>query len=450
MREKVYKPYFLLVVAVILAFNDVDRWVLGLVQQDIQVDLSLSDTQLGFLSGIAFALFYAVMGLPIARWADRGNRAVIIGTTTALWSLAVMLCGLARNFTQLLLIRVGVAVGEAGCIPPAHSLIADTFERSERPRAMARYMMIGGPLGLVIGYFLGGWLNEFYGWRATFMLLGLPGAALGLLAWLTLREPRRGQLTSAALAELHSGALLPVIPTLSEVRAVLWANRTFRRLLMCVSLVYFFAAGLSQWQPAFFIRTYHMQTGELGTWFAVIYGIAGVLGTFGGGEWAARRAGNNESLQLRAIAAMYCGFGVIAPLVYLAPNKYWAFALTGVANLGVNMANGPLFATIQTLVPERMRATAIATIYMFANLIGLGLGPLAAGALSDWLRPLYGEDSLRYALLAMFPGYFWAAWLVWRASRSVMRDVQPTRSQQNEIASPEADGSSVPTESAHA
>src|SRR5688500_10553590 len=169
MTESRYKQYLLAVLLVVLASNYMDRLALGLLLQDIKVDLALSDTQLGFLSGIAFALFYSVMGLPIARWADRGNRVAIITFTTVLWSAAVALCGVAGNFVQLLLIRMVVAVGEAGCIPPAHSLIADYFTRAERPRAVAIYML-GGQLS-VVGYFAAGWLNELYGWRVTFMLL---------------------------------------------------------------------------------------------------------------------------------------------------------------------------------------------------------------------------------------------------------------------------------------
>src|SRR5687768_16882052 len=186
-----YKVYLLVLLLVICAFNYIDRLALGLVLQDIKVDLSLTDTQLGLLSGIAFALFYSIMGIPIARWADRGNRVAIITFTTALWSAAVALCGVASNFVQLLLIRIGVAVGEAGCTPPAHSLIADYFTRAERPRAVAIYML-GGQLS-VVGYLWAGWLNELYGWRVTFMLLGLPGLGLAALAWLTLREPRLGR-----------------------------------------------------------------------------------------------------------------------------------------------------------------------------------------------------------------------------------------------------------------
>lgn len=415
------KKVLLPILTAILAFNFVDRFALGIVLQDIKADLALSDTQLGFLSGIAFALFYSVMGIPIARWADRGNRRMIISLTTALWSVMVAACGFASSFVQLLLIRVGVAVGEAGCIPPAHSLIADYFTRAERPRAVARYML-GAPLSVVIGYFVAGWLNEFFGWRAMFMMLGLPGVALATLAWFGLKEPRRAK----ALAHHADGfAGAPVLqPGLREVCVTLWSNATFRHLVLCFSVMSFFGYGILQWQPAFFIRSYGLETGELGTWFAMVNGVGALLGTYWGGELASRRGPNDERLQLKAMAFVYASFGVFSALIYIVPNPYLAFGLMGLAAAGGAATNGPLFATIQTLVPERMRAISIATIYLFANLIGMGLGPLAAGALSDALRPVFGEESLRYALLALCPGYLWAGWHVWRGSRTVTHDLE--------------------------
>lgn len=411
----------LTVLIVIVAFNYADRLALGLVLQDIKTDLSLSDTQLGFLSGIAFAVFYSVMGIPIARWADRGDRVWIISLTTALWSTAVALCGLAANFVQLLLIRIGIAVGEAGCVPPAHSLLADYFNRTERPRAVARYKL-GPSLSGVIGYFFAGWLNELYGWRMMFVLLGVPSMALAMVAWFTLHEPRRALRTNEP-----GGANIPATqPSLMEVGATLWANATFRHLLLCFSVVYLFQYGIMQWQPAFFIRSFGLQTGELGTWYAVIYGVGGVLGAYGGGELASRLAPNDERLQLKAMGVMYSGVSVISASIYLSSNHYQALALTGLVTMAGAAISGPLFATIQTLVPDRMRATSIAIIFLFANLFGMGLGPLLAGMLSDALQPLVGEESLRYALLALCPGYLWAGWHLWQASRSVERDLKET------------------------
>lgn len=422
MQESRYKHYLITVLLVIFAFNYVDRLALGLMLQDIKVDLQLTDTQLGFLSGMAFALFYSIMGIPIARWADRGNRVTIISVTIALWSAAVAMCGMATSFVQLLLIRIGVAVGEAGCTPPAHSLIADHFSRAERPRAVARYM-VGAPVSLLIGYFVAGWLNEFYGWRTTFIILGMPGLGLAVLAWLTLREPRREKLEAAKANPIARKESTPHQPSIIEVYKLLWANKTFRHLMFCVSVMYFFSYGIGQWKAAFFIRSYGLQTGELGTWFALIYGVCGILGTYWGGEWASRRAAHNEHLQLRVMALVYCSFAIVSTFIYLAPSYHLAFALMGVAAIGGGIINGPLFATIQTLVPEHMRAMSIALIYLFANLIGMGLGPLAAGALSDAFRPWAGDESLRYSLLVLCPGYLWAGWHLWCASKTVSRDL---------------------------
>jgi MFS family permease len=398
------------------------------VLQNIKLDLSLSDTQLGLLSGIAFALFYSVMGMPIARWADRGDRVTIISLTAALWSIMMALCGTAANFTQLLLIRAGLAVGESGCMPPAHSLIADYFSRSERPRALAVFLL-GGSVSTLIGYFLAGWLSELYGWRTMFMMLGLPGLVPAILAWLTLKEPRRRrQVTSsrdASGTESWGHAVTATFhqPSIRHVCTTLLAKRTFRQIILCFSVMTFFGSGILQWQPAFLIRSYGLKTGELGTWFAVIYGFGSMLGTYCGGELASRLATNNERLQLRAMAVVYSCFSVISALIYIVPNYHMVFALMALAAVAGSAANGPLFATIQTIVPDRMRAVAIATIYLFANLIGWGIGPLAAGALSDLLRPWVGEESLRYALLALCPGYLWGGWHLWQASKSVNADL---------------------------
>jgi predicted MFS family arabinose efflux permease len=411
LTEAAYRKYLLTVLLLILAFNAVDRLALGLLLQSIKTDLHMSDTQLGVLTGIAFAAFYSVMGIPIARWADRGNRVTLIAMTTALWSAAVAVSALAGNFAQLMLIRIGVAVGEAGCVPPAHSLIADYFTREERPRAVALYMA-GAALSGLIGHFVAGWLNEFFGWRATFVMLGLPGLVLALLAWLTLKEPRS-----------ERGASCIEQPSLLEVFSTLWTSRTFRHLLFCFSVMSFFTIGIGTWQPAFFIRSFGIKTGELGTWFALVAGLGSLLGTWWGGELASRYAAGNERLQLKAMAVALPGIGALAACIYLSSDLYLAFALLGLVALGTAMTSAPMFALIQTLVPERMRAMSIALIFLFANLIGMGLGPLAAGAMSDAFSFWLGDESVRYALLALSPGYLCGAWFLWRASQTVTVDL---------------------------
>jgi MFS family permease len=282
--------------------------------------------------------------------------------------------------------------------------------------------MLAVPISTLVGYILSGWLNQLFGWRTMFMLLGLPGLAPALLAWLTLREPRRAKASSRE-AEALQEAASDRPPTMKDVFDTLRRNATFRNLLSYWSVMAFFGTGILQWQPAFFIRTYGLKSGELGTWFAVTYGLGGLLGTYCFGVLASRFAANDERRQLLGTAVAVFVYGVSSTAMYVSPNYHLAFTLMAIAAFTGTATNGPVFATVQTLVPERMRAIAIATIYLFSNLIGAGLGPLLAGALSDAFRPWVGEESLRYALLALCPGYLWGAWHLWRASRTVTRDL---------------------------
>jgi predicted MFS family arabinose efflux permease len=400
-----------------LVFNKVEHAALGVLMQDIKHDLALSDTQLGLLSGIAFTLFYATMGIPIARWADRGNRITIISVTTALQCGALALSGMAGSFAQLLAIRVGVAVGEAGCVAPSNSLIAESFDRASRARATSWYML-GYPLSAVLGYFLGGWLNAAFGWRLTFILLGLPGLAVAAAIILTLRDPR----TKVEPAPLPARPVHPATDTPAAWR-LLWRNRTYRHLVAGYSLLTFFGIGVVQWLPTFFIRSHGFTTIELGIALALVWGVGGVAGAILAGEFAARRAAHDEALQIRVIAGVFAASGLLAMLIYLSPSPVLALAaLVPIAAINYGTA-GPLFATIQTIIPEDRRAVAVATTYLFTNLIGVGLGPLCVGLISDLITPFAGADSLRLALLALCPGYGWAAWHLWHASRSFGHDL---------------------------
>jgi len=418
-RASSYRRYVLLLLVIIQACNGLDGLALGLGVQSIKHDLGLTDGEVGFLSGIAFAAFYALMGVPIARWADRGHRVQVIGFTTLLFSILVSLCGLARSFAQLLLIRIGVAIGEAGGVPASQSLIAEYYERGERPRALAIYML-GGNLAIAIGYFVAGRLIDSVGWRNTFLCIGLPAVLPALLALVSVIEPR------ATGRERDSGSpgRADATPSrLLEVLAHLWRIPTFRHLLIAFSIFYFFGFGIQQWMPAFFIRSFGMSTHEVGSWLALLVGCGGFVGTWSGGVIASRFAADDETRQLRAMALVFVGFGVAFAGVFLSTTKSGALALVAIAVIGGATINGPLFATIQTLVPPPMRATALAIIYLCANLIGMGLGPLAAGMLSDGLRGAAGEESLRYALLSLCPGYLWLAWHLKRAAQTVRQDM---------------------------
>jgi MFS family permease len=420
-----YRYYLLILLTVIGTFNYVDRLTLGVVLQDIKIDLGLTDSELGLLGGLSFALFYSVMGVPLGRWADRGNRRTVVSVTTALWSVGVALCGLAANFPQLLLIRVGVAVGEAGCFPPAFSLIGDYFKRHERSKALAIYGM-SGAFSTLLGYSAAGWLNERFHWRMTFVLLGLIGLPLAILARLTMREPRLSSRpgTGRVGPDGNLGAEQnPPIPSLLDVAATMGSSRTFRHLLLCASLMFFFIYGMFAWWPSYFIRSFHLTTGFVGLWLGISSAIGSVAGSYIGGRFTSDRVPRDERAQLRMMSWWVCSSGVCSILSFITSTTWVAFALIGLANVGMTTINGPLFSTIQTLVPDRMRAVTFALVYLCANLIGMGFGPLTVGLLSDGIAPIFGSQSLHVALIAMSPGYAWCAWHAWQASKTATADI---------------------------
>ncbi len=429
LKQLAYKRYVLAVLLAAYAFNFLDRQVLSVALETIKTELALSDTQLGLLTGLVFAIFYSVAGIPIARWADRGHRPTIISMALGLLSVTVALCGAAGNFVQLLLARVGVGVGEAGIVPPAHSLIASYFDRSERLRAMSIFLL-GGPLSVGIGYLAGGWLIEFFGWRAAFLVVATPGLILTVLMRLTVREPRRaanvGPIDRAEqhLAEQQGHGAVIAKPSAREVLGVLWGQRTFRHLLFAFTVLYLFGWGLVQWLPAFFIRIHGMATGEVGTWMAINWGIGGALGTFAGGYLTNRSTANAERRQLRIMALVISLWVPINGVALLLPDKHLALGLMFLGAVVNALGTTPTFALIQSLVPENMRATAVAIVFLLANLIGLGLGPLVVGALSDGFAGKYGMSSLRIALLACTPGYAWVAAHFYRAGDTVMAELK--------------------------
>ena len=419
-----YRNYLLGLLTVVAAFNSFDRGVLGLSMESIKQEFELSDGQLGLMSGLAFSFFYAVAGIPIARWADTGNRNHVVALTTGLWSVMLVVSGVVGNFTQLLLARVGVAVGESGCIPPAQSLISDYFNRAERPRAMAIYWM-SGPLSIVLAYLVGGWLVDEFGWRITFMVIGVPSVLLAILVKFTLREPRLEKVASKSLVgELKVDSKSEVV-SLKIVIITLWKTSAFRHVVMGFCISFFFGAGIGVWLPAFFMRSFDMGAAELGVLFSLTWGVVGIVFTFVGGYLAARYVPKKEGLQMKCISIILIFSAVFHGLCYFSNNKYMSLLYISMV-LGVLMplAQASVYSAIQSLVEERMRAVAIAFIFMLANLIGLGLGPIAVGLLSDSLSSYFEQESLRYALLLFSPGYFWCAFHYWRASNSIEEEIR--------------------------
>jgi MFS family permease len=252
------------------------------------------------------------------------------------------------------------------------------------------------------------------------VLLALPGIAVAAVARLILREPRRGYATVARAAPVQPSDA----PDLFTVLKVVWHNRAFRHMWAAISILAFFADGLQGWLPSFLARSFHLDTEQIGWRLALLYGVGGMLGFYWGGALSTRYAARNERLQLQLTAAMYVANAAVTAITLLTTQLWFAMTLNALLIVAGTMISGPVLATIQTLSPSRMRATAMMLMYLLSNLIGLGLGPLAVGALSEALKPILGEESLRYALLAMCPGYFAATWFMWRASLTVSKDLE--------------------------
>lgn len=399
------------ILLVVYIFNFIDRQIVNILAEPIARDLDLSDTQIGLMTGLAFALFYTALGLPIARYADRAttHRPRLIAVALATWSLMTALCGLAQNYWQLLLARIGVGVGEAGCTPPAHSLISDMVPPEKRSSALAFYSL-GIPIGSLLGMVIGGVLADWLGWREAFLAVGLPGVALALAVWFLLREPRYEGLLKPTKANVAAE-----IPLGQAVRSVM-GSRAFVLLLVAGSTAAFLAYGKTTWTTIFFQRTHGMTPGEVGFWFGIINGVAGAAGTFLGG-WLADKYGATNRRHVLTAPAVGMAIAVpIAFMAYQAPTWPIALALLIIPTLCNSLYYGPVYSAAQGLVPIRSRAIAAATLLFFQNLIGLGLGPLFFGVLSDWLQPSFGADSVRYVLygaafLGLVPAFFF-----WRAS----------------------------------
>ncbi|MFP6606254.1 MAG: MFS transporter [Myxococcota bacterium] len=417
--SQAYLRYALGLLCVVYIVNMVDRQVLAILLQSIKEDLGLSDLQLGLLSGTAFGLFYATLGIPIARLADRFSRKGVIAISLAVWSAMTALCGTAAGFASLLLYRIGVGVGEAGGSPPAHSMISDYFPPEKRATALGIFSL-GVPLGILVGFLSGGWLDETLGWRQAFIVVGLPGLLVSAVVALTLREPPRG------LSEgLQADAGQPV--TAIEVIRFMWRARSFRHLSVGSALYAFVGYSATNWAPSFLSRSHGMEQGDIGTALALIIGIGGGIGIYLGGVIADRLSETNPLGRIRVpMWAQYLSFP-FGFIIYTTDNTVLALALfTMPAFLGL-MYQGPVFAVTQSLATPKMRATAAAVLLFVINIIGLALGPAVTGAISDALEPSFGDDSLRYALVIISCALAWSGFHFQRAGKTLVADLEYAR-----------------------
>jgi predicted MFS family arabinose efflux permease len=407
--------YALVLLTIVYSFNFIDRQLLAILQEAIKADLDLSDSQLGLLTGFAFAIFYVTAGLPIARWADRGNRRNIVSLSLFIWSFMTAVSGFVQNFGQLLMARIGVGVGEAGGSPPSHSIISDIFPPQRRATAIGFYSM-GVSIGILFGFLAGGWLNEFFGWRMAFMVVGIPGVVLAIILRFTMAEPIRG---------LHDGGTSTEGPVpLGEVMRVLASRPTFWHIALGAGLNAFCGYATANWTASFMIRSYSMSTGELGTWLSMIIGVGGAIGVFLGGFLADRMASSDQRWYVWLPSL--CGFAIVPFMIsiYLVDGAYLALTLSIIPGLLFQVYLGNTIATTHAIVGPRMRATASALLFLVLNIIGLGAGPWVVGVLSDLLAPSLGTESLRYAMLyALPPVMAWSATHYWLAGKTIREDI---------------------------
>ena len=423
-----YRAYALGLLLVIYILNFVDRSVINILAEPIKNDLGLADWHIGLMAGVAFAVFYTVLGLPIAQLAEKYNRPLIISIALAVWSAFTALSGLAQNFTQLVLARIGVGIGEAGCTPPAHSLITDYVPRERRASALAFYSM-GIPLGSLVGMAVGGIVADAYGWRVAFFVCGLPGLAIALLAWATLIETRVAAVTKSAALRLDDFKI--ALKTLST-------KRTFWFVAFAASIKAFIGYGHAPFTASFFLRNHPEEIAALAADFGLksvgftglalglIGGTAGAVGALLGGLIADRFGARDlrAYVSVPAIAALV----TIPVYIFAVTTEY---AALGIGVLAINailgtLWYGPVYATAQSIVPPHMRATAAAILLFIINLIGLGLGPLAVGALSDVLATVweFGKaEGIRWALIFSTVPNVLAFALFWWARKSIREEI---------------------------
>ena len=409
------RRYTMVVLTVVYVFNFVDRQILAILLPSIRDEFLVNDAVLGFLAGTAFAIFYATLGVPIALLADRWNRRNLIAIALTIWSGMTALSGMAANIGQLALARVGVGIGEAGCSPPAHSMISDLYPPDQRSTAMGFYTL-GISTGIMLAYLAGGWVVQNIGWRAAFFIVGVPGLLLAVVVRFTLTEPRRG----ASESRHDSGAHPPIL----SVFRFLLARRSFVHMAVAAGLSAFTGYAVISFFPSFLIRSFDMEIVAIGRWLGWILGISGGLGFFGGGFLADRIGRSKRRDALWLIAATMLVTAVLDVAVFLAPSAAWTLMIFIVPAATSNIYLAPVLAQTQSLVALRMRGVASALMLLILNMIGLGLGPLTVGYISDLLAPHFADESMRYSLMIICAVLLpWAAWHYYLAGQSIDADL---------------------------
>ncbi len=408
-----YANYVLGVLVLMNLLNHVDRNIVSVLLQPIREEFQVTDEWMGLLTGMAFMLVHATVGIPIALWADRGSRRAIVALGLAVWSAMTAASGLARSFPQLLALRMGVGIGEAAGTPPSHSMISDYFPPERRATALATQAM-GLHAGVAFGYIAAGWLGQYFGWRATMVIVGLPGLVLSLVVATTVKEPPRKTKVGA-----HP---------LREVAGFLVGQRAYLYLLAAASFHAMAGYSMAHWAPTFLLRVHELSLASLGTWLGVFAFFAGGGGALLGGRMADRLGRSDPrwyawTAAIAAFAALPCGMGFL-----LADSPALALACYAPQILAIALYNGPLYAMNQGLAKPRMRAMAVAIHLFIVSIVGGGVGPWLVGRASDALRPAHGELGIRFALLGVFAvGVCVAGLFYLLAARTLARDFEAAR-----------------------
>jgi MFS family permease len=395
--------------------NYADRQVMSVLIEPIKAEFHVSDAMMGLLTGFAFAAVYALLGIPIARLADRGDRRLVITVSILIWSVMTMVCGLARSFTLLVLSRTGVGIGEAGALPPAQSLIADYFPPQQRTRALSIFML-SATAGYLIAFAGGAHIAASYGWRMALIALGAPGILLAVITLAGLREPRRlADSSQPATAQEPLGKALGAL--LSKPSYVL---------VNIAAVLYFFVAyGAVTWFPAYLGRVMHLKLTEVGGLYGALAACGALFGTLGGGlitdflakrdiRWLARAPG----MILIACAPLYI-------LALMSDQVAIFFALSFIGGVGLAASVPALFSLLHAICGSGRRAMSVAILLFSANLLGLGFGPLVTGALSDMFTARLGPVGLRWALVAAVVVLVPTGAALWTASRTLVEDMEP-------------------------
>jgi len=411
--------YVLAILTIVYALNIADRFSISTLIEPIRLELHLSDSGVAFLTGVALAVFYVTVGMPVAALADRSNRRNILVTSLALWSGMTAVCGLAQNYWQLLLARFAVGVGEAGGTPPSTSILADKFSPARRPMALTIFAL-GACLGAWLGSSVAGAVAERSGWRAAFLVLGMPGVAVAFLVWLTVREPRRGQLDDTNISG-QPGSLVTTLRFVAQQRSAV-------HLILGGSVATFWSWGLMWWTPTFLQRSHHLSVGQAGALLGPMHLYAGTAGTLLAGWLMSRRIATDPRNVTRLLGWVTALTTVPSIILYWVPTERAATVLLWVFVPAVYFYIGPILGLLQNVMPANMRATACAILLFVANVANLVLAPQIIGWLSDWFASSFGagQESLRWALLLLAPTGFWAAWHLWKSGATIQRDAAIT------------------------